>query len=197
MHFPSQKIYLIRHGETPWSLSGQHTGKTDISLTEQGIADAEKIGNRLKGHHFEKIFVSPMKRAQETCALSGMLKHAYTEDNLMEWDYGDYEGLTTQEIWKTDPEWNLFSRGAPNGESVTDVAARANRLLSKLHSYHGDLALFSHGHFLRVLAARYLGLSAQEGKLFTLSPSSISILSFERNTPVIALWNQTSHLMSS
>ncbi len=194
MQFSSRKIYLIRHGETPWSLSGQHTGTTDIALTEKGKQEALLIGQRLKGHAFAKIYVSPSKRAQQTCEIAGLMKHAYIEPNLVEWDYGDYEGITTFEIWKQEPHWNLFQRGAPNGESLADITERANTFLSKLHSIHGDIALFSHGHILRVLAARYLKLPASEGKSFMLSASSISILSYERDTPVIALWNDTSHL---
>jgi probable phosphoglycerate mutase len=191
---PNRKIYLIRHGETTWTLSGQHTGSTDIPLTSKGEQDALLLGKRLKGHTFEKVLTSPLKRAEHTCELTGLLKHAYTDPDLIEWNYGDYEGLTTQEIRKQDPNWTIFDRGAPNGESLTDVTARANKILAKIHSSHGDICIFSHGHFLRVLAARWLNLSSLEGKHLLLSPSSLSILSYERTTPVLALWNDTSHL---
>ncbi|MBY0528832.1 MAG: histidine phosphatase family protein [Rhabdochlamydiaceae bacterium] len=191
-----RKIYLIRHGETSWTLSGQHTGKTDLPLTPKGEQDALLLGKRLKGHTFEKILTSPLKRAEHTCELAGLAKHVYRDPDLVEWNYGDYEGLTTQEIHKRSPNWTIFERGAPNGESLSDVSARANKILAKIHSIHGDIALFSHGHFLRILAARWLNLPAQEGKHLLLSACSLSILSYERQTPVLALWNDTSHLQS-
>lgn len=191
-----RKIYLIRHGETSWTLSGQHTGKTDLPLTPKGEQDALLLGKRLKGHTFEKILTSPLKRAEDTCELAGLAKHVYRDPDLVEWNYGDYEGLTTQEIHKRSPNWTIFERGAPNGESLSDVSARANKILAKIHSIHGDIALFSHGHFLRILAARWLNLPAQEGKHLLLSACSLSILSYERQTPVLALWNDTSHLQS-
>lgn len=188
------KIYLIRHGQTDWTISGQHTGTTDLPLTEQGCQEAKWLGQRLKGHAFAKIFVSPLKRAQQTCELASLAKHAYTEPDLIEWNYGAYEGKTTPEILKTDPHWNLFQRGAPQGESLADVTIRANTILRKLKASQGDIALFSHGHFLRVLTACYLGLPPQEGSRLVLSPASLSILGNERTTPALLLWNDTSHL---
>jgi broad specificity phosphatase PhoE len=194
MTFSHQRIYLIRHGETDWTLTGQHTGKTDISLTKKGAADAALIGKKLKGHPFEAIFCSPLKRAVATCEIAGFLNRAELDPDLEEWNYGDYEGLKTEEIWKKSPQWNIFCNGAPKGESPADIEARAKRFLSKIQSLHGDIALFSHGHFLRALTARFLNLSIQEGRLFALSPSSISILGFEKSEHVIQLWNDTSHL---
>src|ERR1700733_14090376 len=152
MHFSRKKICLVRHGETAWTLSGQHTGVTDISLTEQGEKDAAAIGKKLHGHSFKNILCSPLKRAEETCKIAGFLKHAQLDPDLVEWNYGDYEGLTTEEIWKKSPGWNIFSNGAPGGESVADVNARAHRVLEKIRLIDGDVAVFSHGHFLRALA---------------------------------------------
>jgi probable phosphoglycerate mutase len=193
MQYPNRKIYLLRHGETEWTLTGQHTGKTDIPLTENGRKQASQLGKRLKGIAFEKILTSPRKRAIETCEATGLFRHAEIDSDLAEWDYGDYEGLKTEEIWKRDPHWNIFFRGAPRGESVEDIAVRANRLLMKINTSHGDIALFSHGHFLRALAARWLKLPVAEGNLFFLSPASISILGFEKDHHVIQLWNDVCH----
>lgn len=136
MLYSPRKIYFIRHGETEWTLSGQHTGTTDIALTENGRHQAELIGERLRGHAFEKIFISPLKRAQQTCELSGLYRHAEIDPDLAEWNYGDYEGLKTEEIWKKDPHWNIFLRGAPNGESTEDIAVRANRILMRISTIH-------------------------------------------------------------
>lgn len=189
MQYSQKKIYLIRHGETEWTLNGRHTGSTDIPLTENGKIQAEKIGKRIRGHSFDLILCSPLKRAVATCEATGMFRNAKLTPDLMEWNYGEYEGLTTPEIWKKSPHWNIFSNGAPQGESVADVGARATRLLAHIASIHGDVALFSHGHFLRVLAAKWLRLNAEDGRLFLLSPGTVSILSFERANPVISLWN--------
>jgi broad specificity phosphatase PhoE len=197
MTFSHPRIYLIRHGETAWSLSRQHTGKTNIPLTQKGAADAALIGKKLKGHHFEAIFCSPLKRAAATCEIAGFLNRAELDPDLEEWNYGDYEGLKTEEIWKTSPQWNIFCNGAPQGEGLADIEARIKRFLSKIQSLHGDIAVFSHGHFLRALTARFLNLSIQEGRLFALFPSSISILGFEKSEHVIQLWNDTSHLYPS
>ncbi len=197
MNHPKRKIFLIRHGETEWTLTGQHTGKTDIPLTEQGKEQAQLLAARIKGHAFERIFTSPLKRAQETCELCGLFRHAETDPDLAEWDYGDYEGLKTDEIWKKDPHWNLFLRGAPNGESIEDICVRANRILMKISTFHGDVALFSHGHFLRILTIKWLKLSPSEGNLFALSPASLSILGFEREHHALKLWNDTCHLRPS
>jgi probable phosphoglycerate mutase len=177
-------IYLIRHGETEWTLSGQHTGTTDLPLTEHGKSQA----THLRGQSFSHVFCSPRLRAKQTCELAGYT--ATTEPLLAEWDYGAYEGKTHAEIAKRDPTWNIFNCGAPGGESPEQVHKRAKRLLSQLASLKGPIALFSHGHFLRALTATWLQLPIKAGALFFLSPASLSLLSFEREQPVLALWNK-------
>ena len=189
-----KKIYLIRHGKTEWTLKGKHTGMTDIPLTENGKLQAKMIGKRLKGHVFHTILSSPLQRAAMTCEMAGFLKQAKFDSDLVEWNYGEFEGLTRDEICKKAPHWNIFSNGATGGECITDISARASRVLAKIQSIHGDVALFSHGHFLRVLSARWLQLPAQEGRLFALSTASISILGFEHQGNVLTLWNDISHL---
>ena len=191
-----KQTYLIRHGETEWSLSGRHTGITDIPLTKNGQMQAKTVGKRLSDHPFEAIFTSPLQRALHTCELSGLSKKAEVDPDLIEWNYGDFEGLTTEEIRKKQPDWTIFSDGAPHGESVADISTRAIRMLAKIHSFQGDVALFSHGHFLRVLAVMWLHLPAYDGKLFSLFPSSISILGYEHSNAVLISWNDTAHLLS-
>jgi probable phosphoglycerate mutase len=186
----NQKIYLIRHAETEWSLSGRHTGITDIPLTKKGEADAVNI-KKLIDHPFECILCSPLKRAKSTCAIAGLLQQAHIDPDLAEWNYGDYEGLTTQEIWKDSPSWDLFSDGAPHGESPADICARANKVLTKFKKMTGDVALFSHGHFLKAIATCWLQLPIQQGRLFSLSACSLSILGFEKKQPALFLWNGT------
>ncbi len=192
MEFPHKKIYLVRHGETEWTLSGRHTGMTDIPLTKNGEAQAERIGERLGGHAFETVLSSPLQRASSTCEIAGFLKQARLDPDLTEWHYGQFEGLTTQEIWREQPHWNIFSNGAPGGESVADIEVRTARILGKIQLLNGDVLIFSHGHFLRAFAAKWLQLHVQDGRLFHLFPGSISILGFERNNHVLVLWNQTS-----
>ena len=187
-----QKIYLIRHGETEWSLSDQHTGLTDIPLTQQGKIQAAELKQRLKNHPFTLVLSSPLKRATTTCQLAGFLDKAEIDTDLVECNYGDYEGRTTADILKENPSWNLFTDGAPNGESLLEMEARAKRVLKKIKGAKGDVILFSHGHFLRVLAACFLGLSGSEGKLFLLSTGAISILGYERDAPAVVLWNSQS-----
>ncbi len=191
MEYPQKKIYLIRHGETAWTLSGQHTGSTDIPLTKNGETEGQRLGNRLRGHHFKFIFTSPLERARRTCDLAGLLQKAQLDPDLKEWNYGDYEGLTSEQIWKLQPGWTIFTHGAPNGESIQDISIRAHRVLTRIQKINADVALFSHGHFLRALAACWLQLPVSEGRLFALAPASISILGFERKTPVLRLWNET------
>ncbi len=187
-----QKIYLIRHAETEWTVLDKHTGLTDIPLTARGEEQAKALKERLKGHSFARVLVSPLQRAFKTCTLAGFSDKAEVDPDLVEWNYGDYEGKKTADILKTDPTWDIFSSGAPGGESVAAVGQRAKRVLKKIQQIQGDVALFSSGHFLRTLTACYLQLTPAEGRLFLLSPASISILGYEREDPVLLLWN--SHL---
>lgn len=179
------KLYLCRHAETEWTLSGRHTGKTDIGLTERGREQALHLRKRIEKIPFAAVFSSPKKRALETC---GEIPHQI-DPNLCEWDYGDYEGKTTSEIHRLNPGWDIFDDGAPHGESPQDIGLRADQVLKKIITLPGDVALFSHGHFLRVLTARFLGLQPQMGKLFILSVGSIGILGYEHGQPAIILWN--------
>ena len=190
---PPRQIYLLRHGETAWSKSGKHTGLTDVPLTENGIEEGKKLGKRLKGHRFAKVFSSPVQRALNTCKLCGYDNPEITDD-LLEWDYGDYEGITTSEIQKSHPGWNLFKDGCPNGETFRQITKRADHLLQKLTQLEGDIALFTSGHISRVICARFLGLDATEGRYFYLSTAALSILSYENGEEVVRLWNDTSHL---
>ena len=191
------KVYLVRHGETAWSLSGQHTGRTDLPLTERGELDATRIGRRLAGQSFARVFTSPLQRARRTCALAGFEQAAVVNADLSEWNYGDYEGLRTAEIRQQRPDWQLFRDGGPGGESVADVGARADRVLALLRSDpEGNTLVFSSGHFLRVLAARWLGLEPADGRLFILGTASVSIVGYEhtRSEPALLLWNDRQHL---
>lgn len=190
MVFAHHKIYLIRHGETDWSLSGRHTGRTDIALTEQGQIQAKQLREYLKGLGIQKVFSSPSQRAKETCRLAGFLSHAIVDEELHEWDYGEYEGMTTAEIRKTAPLWTIFSQGAPGGESIGDMGQRVNQVMGRLRSIPGDVLIFSSGHFLRSLAARWLGMPVAFGEHLVLSPASISILGFEKEAPALLAWNQ-------
>jgi broad specificity phosphatase PhoE len=189
-------IYLARHGETAWSLSGQHTGLTDLPLTERGERNARQLGQRLGGLSFAKVFTSPLQRAVRTCELAGFPAIAEVDRDLLEWNYGDYEGRRTAEIYLERPDWQLFRDGCPGGESPTQVGARADRVVRRLRAIQGDVLLFSSGHFLRVLAARWLGLEPAAGRFFLLSTASVSVLSYEHNLPepVIRLWNDTRHV---
>lgn len=188
-----QKVYLIRHGETEWSKSGQHTGLTDIPLTENGKLQASALGTRVKKVPFDHVFSSPLKRAYDTCALCGLREQAIVTDALLEWDYGDYEGKKSAEIHQSDPGWSIFVNGAPNGESVTDVKKRAQGFLAQIKELTGNIAVFSSGHFSRALATQWLGLPLEAGQLFILSTASLSILSHEHNKPALLLWNDISH----
>jgi broad specificity phosphatase PhoE len=193
---PHPTIWLARHGETEWSLSGQHTGLTDLPLTPHGEELARKLAPRLKGMSFAKVFSSPLQRARRTCELAGFGAQAEIVPDLVEWNYGDYEGIKTHDIHKDRPDWQLFDRGAPGGESVDQVTARANRLIAKLREVDGDVLCFSSGHFLRALAGTWLGLGASGGRYFMLSTTSLSALSYEHNLdePVIKLWDETGYL---
>lgn len=185
-----QKVYLIRHGETEWTQSRQHTGLTDIPLTDEGRHQAKWLRDRLKGLKFKKTYCSPLARAKETCEIAGLLANAEIDEDLVEWDYGEYEGMTTPEIRKSDPKWNIFTSGAPGGESIGDVGARAGRVIAKVRGIQGDVAIFSSGHFSRCLVVKWLQYAVSEGKHFALSTASCSILGYERETPAILLWNE-------
>jgi broad specificity phosphatase PhoE len=189
-------VYLARHGETAWSLTGQHTGLTDLPLTQHGEQNARALGQRLTGLNFAKVFTSPLQRASRTCDLAGFGTVAEVERDLVEWDYGQYEGLRTAEIDAERPGWQLFRDGCPGGESPDQVGARADRVISRVRAVEGDTLLFSSGHFLRVLASRWLGLEPAGGKYLLLSTASLSALGYEhdRSEPVIRLWNDTRHV---
>ena len=189
-------VYLARHGETAWSLSGQHTGLTDIPLTERGQRNALRLGDRLRGLQFAKVFCSPLQRARRTCELAGFGAEAQYDPELVEWNYGDYEGMTTEEIRRQRSDWQLFRDGCPGGESVDDVSARADRVIARVRAVKADVLLFSSGHFLRVLAARWLALSASGGRYLALSTATLSMLGYEHalNEPVIRLWNDARHV---
>jgi probable phosphoglycerate mutase len=189
-------VYLARHGETAWSLSGQHTGLTDLPLTPYGEQNARNLGERLKGLTFETILTSPLQRAARTCELAGFGDQAEVDGDLVEWDYGQYEGRRSADIRIERPDWQLFRDGCPGGESPHEVGARADRVVSRLHAIQGDALLFSSGHFLRVLATRWLGLEPAAGKYFLLSTASLSVLGYEhdRSEPVIRLWDDTRHV---
>jgi broad specificity phosphatase PhoE len=184
------EIWLVRHGETEWSRSGQHTSRTDLPLTPAGEQQAENLKGMLAGHPFALVLSSPMKRALETCRMVGLKPEL--SDDLREWDYGDYEGLTTSEIQKSAPGWTIFTGAVPNGETAAQVAARADRVIARALATNGDVALFGHGHLFRILAARWIGLDPTAGRLLALATASLSVLSYERDTRVIRLWNQTS-----
>ena len=189
------QVYLARHGETAWTLSGQHTGLTDLPLTKRGEQDARRLGERLKALAFAEVLTSPLQRARRTGELAGFTA-AIIDPELMEWDYGRYEGLKTADIHKDRPDWDLFRDGCPGGESPAAVGARADRVIGRLRSTPGDVLLFSSGHFLRVLAARWLGLDVAAGRYLFLSTSALSVLGYEHNAtqPVIRLWNDVSHV---
>ena len=189
-------IYLARHGETEWSLSGQHTGLTDLPLTERGERNALQLGKRLRGMMLARVFTSPLQRASRTCELAGFSDVAERLPDLVEWNYGDYEGQRTTEIQAKRPDWTLFRDGCPGGESPGQVGARADRVIARVRAVTGNVLVFSSGHFLRVFAARWLGLAPESGNRFMLSTASLSAVSYEHNLlePVIRLWNDTSHV---
>ena len=189
-------IYLARHGETDWSLSGEHTGRTDLPLTERGERNAGALGERLRGLEFAKVLTSPLRRAVRTCELAGFGSTAEIASDLVEWDYGQYEGRRSAEIHAERRDWQLFRDGCPGGESPNQVGVRADRLVGRVRAIKGDVLVFSSGHFLRVLAARWLGLDAADGRYLLLSTASLSALSYEHNLaqPAIRLWNETRHV---
>jgi broad specificity phosphatase PhoE len=189
-------VYIARHGNTAWTATGQHTSHTDLPLTPDGERNARRLGERLKGMTFAKVFTSPLQRASRTCELSGFGAGAEIDPDLVEWNYGEYEGITSVEILRKRPDWQLFRDGAPGGESPDQVGERADRVIQRIRSVAGNVLLFSSGHFSRVLTARWLGLSPGTGRYFLLSPASLSALSYEHNlsNPVIRLWNDDHHV---
>jgi len=182
-------IWMVRHGATAWTRSGAHTGRTDIPLTEQGRHEAAALGRLIGGHSFALVLTSPMQRARETCSFCGCGLYAQVDPNLCEWDYGDYEGVTTGDIQKTRPGWSLWIDGVPNGETVAQVGRRADAVIHRILAEDGDVALFAHGHLLRILTARWLGLPPDGGRFFALSTATVSRLGYEHETRVITRWN--------
>ena len=190
-------VYIARHGNTAWTHSGQHTGLSDLPLTPDGERNAVRLGERLKGMSFAKVFTSPLQRASRTCELSGFGATAETDPDLVEWDYGKYEGLTSAQILQQRPDWDLFRDGAPGGESPAQIGERADRVIGRIRQVADDVLLFSSGHFVRVLTARWLGLApGAGGRYFLLNPASLSAVSYEHNLsrPVIRLWNDDHHV---
>jgi probable phosphoglycerate mutase len=192
------RLYLIRHGETSWSLSGRHTGRTDVPLTEQGEQDARELAERIRAARFSRVFTSPRQRARRTCELIGLDAVVEIEPDLAEWDYGDYERLQSVDIRNGRPDWNLFHDGCPRGESPVQVSERAERVIARLRALEGNIAIFSHGHFGRVLAARWIGLPVKQAQHYLLSTASLRVLGYEHRLakePAIILWNAVSNQM--
>jgi probable phosphoglycerate mutase len=189
-------VYLARHGETEWSISGQHTGLTDLPLTKRGEANARNLGRLIHHLQFAEVWTSPLERARRTCELAGFGQHATIDDDLVEWNYGEYEGKTTPQIRETRPDWQLFRDGCPGGESPADVGARADHVVARLRAVGANVLVFSSGHFTRVLAARWLGLEPAAGRYFLLSTATLSCVGYEHklNEPVIRLWNDDRHV---
>jgi broad specificity phosphatase PhoE len=186
-----QQVYLIRHGETEWSLSGQHTGITDIPLTENGRNVAKQLEPILAKENFTMILTSPLERARKTCELAGLGAHAEIDRDLMEWNYGEYEGLTPKQIDAQAPGWMLFRDGCPGGETPEQAGARVDRVIARARAVEGHVALFAHGHIFRVFAARWLGHPATAGRHFLLDTATLSILSYYRGIPAVKRWNAT------
>jgi probable phosphoglycerate mutase len=190
----SVRLYVVRHAETAWSLSGQYTGVTDLSLTPEGERMSIELAAPLAAIQFSAVLMSPRLRARRTCELAGLSARAQIDDDLAEWDYGDYEGMHTAQIRTLHPDWNIWSDGCPGGELPAQVSQRADRLLARLLPWHGNVALFTHGQFARVMAARWIGLRGEQGQHLTLRPASVSVLDFDVDHPersVISLWNST------
>lgn len=189
-------IWIVRHGQTEWSVSGKHTGRQNIPLTPDGEGEARKLEERLRPIRFAAVLTSPLERARRTCDLAGFRARAELVPDLMEWNYGDYEGLKSAEIRAKRPGWHLFRDGCPGGEELKDVVARADHVVRRLKTMEGNVLVFSHGHLLRVLAVRWAGIAAETGSRFGLAPASISILGWDAGSgdPVIDHWNDVSHL---
>jgi broad specificity phosphatase PhoE len=192
-------VWLVRHGETEWARLGRHTGRTDITLTDRGRDQARALGRRLAGHAFNLVLTSPLSRAAETAALSGYEASAIADPDLQEWDYGEHEGRTTAEIRTDFPGWTIWRGPWPAGETVDEVAARADRVIERLRTAEpeGDALVFAHGHLLRVLAARWIGLPGASGGLFELGTATLSIVGWAREAPSLELWNEACHLVST
>jgi broad specificity phosphatase PhoE len=188
------RVFLLRHGETEWSATGQHTGRTDLPLTAEGRRQAKRLGARLAGASFALVLVSPLTRATETARLAGFGDAAEPEPDLMEWDYGAYDSLTTADIRKERPGWTPWEGGYPGGETLEELAARADRVLARIQGVDGDVALFAHGHILRVIAARWLEQPPVEASRYYLATATLSVLAWERETPVIERWNEAGDL---
>jgi probable phosphoglycerate mutase len=186
---PTQKVLLIRHGETEWSLSGQHTGLTDIPLTENGRSVARRLKPILADQTFALVLTSPLRRARETCELAGLIEGAEIDRDLVEWNYGDYEGLTPQQIHVLSPGWMVFTDGCPGGETPEQVEARIDRVITKIRTVAGNVGVFGHGHLIRAFTARWLGLRASEGRFFLLDPATVNVVSYYRDIPAIKRWN--------
>jgi len=189
MDTSTTRLILVRHGATEWSVNGRHTGQTDLPLTEEGRRLAALVGRALAGYHFSLVLVSPLQRAQETCRLAGQGAQAQTRPDLREWEYGAYEGRTTADIHRERPGWSLWRDGAPGGETPPTVGTRTDRVIAEARASGGDVALFAHGHVLRVLTARWLDLPPADGRLFALDTATISVLGYEREQAVIRAWN--------
>ncbi len=188
------EIVLARHGETEWSLNLRHTGTSDIPLTDNGRRHAEALGRRLAGREFAAVFTSPLSRAAETCRLAGLGDQAVVREELVEWDYGEYEGLTTAEIRETAPGWTLWSHKIPGGETAEQVGARCDALIRDMLECEGDVACFAHGHLLRVLGARWMGIAPERAANLALSTATLSVLGWERGNRTLQLWNDGSHI---
>jgi len=190
---PAGEVVLVRHGETEWSRTGRHTSSTDVELTLRGTGEAQLAGTKLalSERRFVAVFTSPMKRARETCRLAGLAQGAFVTDDLCEWAYGDYEGLTSEQIHETDPGWTIFTGDPPGGETSAQVGARADRIIERAveAAVGGDVALFSHGHFLRVVGARWIGLDARDGALLRLDTATVCVLGYEHERRVVRVWN--------
>lgn len=188
------RLFLVRHGETEWSASGRHTSRTDVPLTRNGVAQAEALARRLSGERFAAVLTSPMQRAIETCRIAGLARDAIVTDDLREWDYGVYEGRTTDEIRVEQPGWTIWTADVRGGEPIESVATRVDRIIELALGAPGDVALFGHGHCLRILAARWIGQAPRAGVLLELSTATLSRLGWEREQRVVELWNDGSHL---
>lgn len=194
----SQRLYLMRHGETEWSRSGRHTGRTDLLLTPDGENEARGLGRQLQGVPFAHVLSSPLKRALQTCELAGLGEFRKVEPDLAEWDYGDYEGLSSADIRKQRPDWNIYSDGCPGGETPAQLAVRADRLIARLRKLDGNIALFAHGQIGSVMAVRWIGLGVEQAQHFKLGTATLSILACDPHhfaVPVIALWNAAQYSM--